>query len=69
MSYCNPVHVLYVVAFWWVSYVMMSFITCTLHHAQLRKDIIGSSKTLEERNLLETLGVGGKKIRPTKYRI
>jgi hypothetical protein len=47
---------------------MVSFISCTLHHIQLRKDIMGSPKALVERNHLETLGIGGKKIRPTKYR-
>jgi len=68
MSYYNPVLVFYVVVAGWVSYVMTSFITCTLHQIQLIHDIMGRSEALVEKNHLETLGVGGKKIRPTKYR-
>jgi hypothetical protein len=49
-------------------YVTTSFITCTYHQIQSRQDIMGRSKALVERNHLETLGVGGKKIRHTKYR-
>jgi len=68
MSSCNPVHVLYVVAAGWVSYVMTSFITCTLHQIQLTQDIMGKAEAFVEKNHLETLGLDGKKIRPTKYR-
>lgn len=68
MNYCNPVHVLYVVAAGWISYVMTSFITCSLHQIQFVQDIMGRSEAHVEENHLETLSVGGKEIRPTKFR-
>ena len=49
MSYCNPVHVLYGAAAEWVSYVMSSFITCTLLQIQLTQDIMRRSEALMEK--------------------